>query len=146
MQPLGDITFDHVITWWVKSVILQLSRKLGWNTYVKKMVLLSVTWFILARFLYFYMSFLYFTWSRNLLKLHSATSRKVITTKLGGNTYKNEIVAYLHMMWPNHAKLIKTTSLKVALMKGIHLSRPRDFWLYYMLRNEKTIWNFYKSC
>ena len=146
MQPLGDITFDHVITWWVKSVILQLSRKLGWNTYVKKMVLLSVTWFILARFLYFYMSFLYFTWSRNLLKLHSATSRKVITTKLGGNTYNNEIVAYLHMMWPNHAKLIKATSLKVALMKGIHLSRPRDFWLYYMLGNEKTIWNFYKSC
>ena len=146
MQPLGDITFDHVITWWVKSVILQLSRKLGWNTYVKKMVLLSVTWFILARFLYFYMSFLYFTWSRNLLKLHSATSRKVITTKLGGNTYKNEIVAYLHIMWPNHTKLIKATALKVALMKGIHLSRPRDFWLYYILRNEKSICNFYKSC
>ena len=66
--------------------------------------LLSVTWFILARFLYSYMSFLYFTWSCNLLKLHSATSRKVITTKLGGNIYKNEILTYLHMMWPNHAK------------------------------------------
>ena len=43
------------------------------------------------------MSFLYVTRSRNLLKLHSATSKKAITTKLGGNTYKNEILAYLHM-------------------------------------------------
>ena len=90
---------------------------------MKKMIsLLSVTWFILARFLYSYMSFLYFTWSRNLLKLHSATSRKVITTKLGGNTYKNEILTYLHMMWPNHAKRIKATALKLALWWKVSIS------------------------
>ena len=43
------------------------------------------------------MSFLYVTCSRNLLKRHSATSKKNITTKDGGNTYKNEMVAYLYM-------------------------------------------------
>ena len=57
----------------------------------------------------------------------SATSKKTITTKLGGSTYKNEMVAYLHMTWPNHAKVIKATAPKVALMKGTHLNRPRDF-------------------
>ena len=44
------------------------------------------------------MSFLYVKWSHNLLKRHSATFKKTITTKVGGNTYKkNEMVAYLHM-------------------------------------------------
>ena len=43
------------------------------------------------------MPFLHVTWLRNLLKLHSATSKKTITTKLGGNTYKNEMVTYLQM-------------------------------------------------
>ena len=43
------------------------------------------------------MSFLYVTWSRDLSKRHSATSKKTITAKVGGNTYKNEMVAYLHM-------------------------------------------------
>ena len=43
------------------------------------------------------MAFLNVTRSRNLLKRHSATSKKTITTKVGGNTYKNEMVAYLHM-------------------------------------------------
>ena len=39
------------------------------------------------------MSFLFVTWSRNLLKLHSDET-------IRGNTYKNEIIAYLHMTWP----------------------------------------------
>ena len=110
--------------------------------------LLYVTWFIITRFLYSYMSFLYVMWSRNLLKLHSPTSKKTITTKLGWNTYKNERVAYLHMTWVDHAKVIKATAPKVALRKGtnLNLNRSRDFWLYDILKNEKSICNFYKSC
>ena len=103
-------------------------------------------WFIITLFLYSYMSFLYVTWSRNLLKLYSATSKKAITTKLGGNTYKNEILAYLHMTWPNHAKVIKATAPKVVLMKGTYLNRPCDFWLYGILTDEKSICYFYKNC
>ena len=34
---------------------------------------------------------------QNLIKLHSETSKKTATTKLSGNTYKNEMVAYIHM-------------------------------------------------
>ena len=45
------------------------------------------------------------------------TSKKTITTKLGGNTYQNEMVAYIYMTWPNHAKVIKATVPKVALFK-----------------------------
>ena len=33
------------------------------------------------------------------------------------------MVAYLHMTWPNHAKLIKVAAPKVALIKGTHLNR-----------------------
>ena len=28
MQPLGDMAFDHVITWQIKNVMSQLSRRL----------------------------------------------------------------------------------------------------------------------
>ena len=68
-----------------------------------------LTWFIIICF-YIPMSFLNVTWLRNLIKLHSATSKSSITTKLGGNTYKNEMVAYLHMTWPNHARVGKATA------------------------------------
>ena len=50
--------------------------------------------------LYSYMSFIYVIyvrWSRNLSKLHSATSTKTITTNLCENEYENEIVAYLYV-------------------------------------------------
>ena len=121
--------------------------KLGWNTYANKMIpLLYVTWFIKGRFLYSYMSFLYVIWSRNFSKLHSGTSKKTVNTKLGGNTYRNERVAYLHMTWVIHAKAIKVTASKVALMKGTNLNRPRGFWLHDTLRNVKSIFNFCKSC
>ena len=60
-------------------------------------------------FLYSYMSFLHVTWLRKLLKFHSVTSKKTLTIKLGGNTFKNEMVAYLHMKWPNEAKVGKAT-------------------------------------
>ena len=56
------------------------------------------------------MSFLYVMWSRNLLKLHGSIFKKTITTKLGGNTYKDERVAYLHMTWGDQAKVIKDTA------------------------------------
>ena len=65
--------------------------------------------------------------SRNLLKLHSPTSKKTITTKLGGNTYKNGRVAYIHMTRVNHTQVIKAAAPKVALMKSTNLNRPRDF-------------------
>ena len=90
------------------------------------------------------MSFLYVTLSRNLLKLHSITSKKSVTTKPGGNTYKNAMLAYLYMTWPNHAKLVKATAPKVALIKGAYLDRSRDFWLYDILTNERSICNFYR--
>ena len=121
--------------------------KLGWNTCANKMIpWLYVMWFIIAPFLYSYMSFLFALWPIHLLKLHSAISKKTMTTKLGGNTYKNERVTYLHMTWVNHTKVIKASAPKVDLMKGTNLKRPRDFWLYDTLTNEKSIYNFYKSC
>ena len=73
------------------------------------------------------MSFLYVMRSRNLLKLHSPTSRKTITTKLDGNTYKNKRVAYLHIAWIDHTKVMKATAPKVTLMKGTNLNTPPDF-------------------
>ena len=141
MQSLGDMSFDHVITK-LRTLYHNFDKdtitKLGWNTWYYCFMSLDL--------FYSYMSFLYVMWSRNLLKLHSPTSKKTINTKLGSITYKNERVAYLHMTWVNHAKVIKATAPKVALMKGTNLNRPRDFWLYDILTNEKSICNFYKSC
>ena len=141
MQPLGDMTFDHVITK-LRTLYHNFHKdtftKLGWNTWYYCFMSLDL--------FYSYMSFLYVMWSRNLLKLHSPTSKKTITTKLGSITYKNERVAYLHMTWVNHAKVIKATAPKVALIKGTNLNSSREFWLYDTLTNEKSICNFYKSC
>ena len=121
--------------------------KLGRNTYLNKMIpLLYGTSFIITYFLYSYTSFLYVMWSRNSLKTHSATFQKIIITKLGGNKYKNERVAYLHITWVNHGKVIKGTAAKVVLMKGTNRNRSRDLWLYDILTNEKRISNFYRSC
>ena len=138
------VNWESYITTFTKTAI----TKLGWNTYANKMIpFLYVTWFVIARFLFSYMSFLYVTWSRNLSKLHSPTSKKTITTKLGGSTCKNDRVAYLHMIGRNHAKVIKATAPpKIALMKDTHLNRSRDFWLYDILTNKKSICKFYKSC
>ena len=58
--------------------------------------------------------FLYVTWLRNLLKFQSETSKKAITTNLGKNTYQNEMVAYLHITWPNPAKTIKAIAMFAA--------------------------------
>ena len=133
MQSLGDMTFDHVITK-LRTLYHNFDKatitKLGWNTWLCHVI---------------YLSFLYVMWSRNLLKLHSPTSKKTKTTKLGNITYKNERVSCLHMTWVNYAKVIKATALKVALMKGANLNRPRDFWLYGTLTNEKGICNCCKS-
>ena len=125
---------DH----YIKNVTSHFSQRYTWYYCFMSRDLYS--------FLYSYMSFLYVMWSRNLLKLHSPTSKKTINTKLGSITYKNERVAYLHMTWVNHAKVIKATAPKVALMKGTNLNSPREFWLYDTLTNEKSICNFYKSC
>ena len=134
MQPLGDMTFDHVITK-LRTLYHNFHKdtitKLGWNTWYYCFMSLDL--------FYSYMSFLYVMWSRNLLKLHSPTSKKTINTKLGSITYKNERVAYLHMTWVNHAKVIKATAPKVALMKGTHLNRLHDFGLYDILTNGKSI-------
>ena len=82
------------------------------------------------------MSFIIF-----LFVIRSAASTKTIITSLDiyiyENTYENEMVAYLHVMWPNHGKVIKTTAPKVALMKGIHLNRPHDLWLHDILTKWK---------
>ena len=124
---------DHMVNWerYITTFTKTTITKFGWNTYANKMI-----------------PFLYVTWSRNLLELHGANSKKAITTKLGRNTYKNEsinsVIKFyckennkkvsiwrdLHMTWPNHAKVFKATAPKVAFMKGTHLQRPRYFWLY----------------
>ena len=85
--------------------------------------------------LYSHVSFLYVTWSCNLSKLYSATFKKTISTKLGGNTYQNEMVQYLHV-----TKVIKARPTKVSLIKGTHLNWPYDLWLYVILTNEESIW------
>ena len=77
--------------------------------------------------------------------IHNATSTKTRTTNLGGNTYQNEMVAYLHAMWPNHAKVIKTTAPKFALMKGTHLNRPHELRLHIPWQMKSACSNFYKS-
>ena len=90
----------------VKNDISQFSQRYNDQTWLEYMIpLFYFTWFIINRFLHPYMSFLYVMWSHNLLKLYSPTSKKSITTEPGGNTYKNEGVAYLHMTWVNHAKV-----------------------------------------
>ena len=141
MQPLLDITFDHVITK-LRTLYHNFHKdtitKFGWNAWYYC--------FMSRNLFYSYMSFLYAMWSRNFLKLHIPTSKKSIINKLGSITYKSENIAYLHMTWVNHAKVIKATAPKVALMKGTNLKRPRDFWLYDTLTNKKSICNVYKSC
>ena len=84
-------------------------------------------------------------WSRDLLKLHSPTSKKTAATKLGGNIYKNERVAYLHMTWFNHAKVIKAIAPKVALIKGTNLNGQCDFWLYDIWQMERAYATFTKA-
>ena len=104
MQPLGDMTFDHVVTK-LRTLCHNFHKdaitKLSWNTWYH-----CFTWFVITRFLYFYISFLYVIRLGNVLKLHSPTSKKTITTRLGGNIYKNERVAYFHMAWVNHYMII----------------------------------------
>ena len=53
------------------------------------------------------------------------------------------MLTYFHMTWPNHAKIIKATTPRVALMKGTHLNRSLEFWLYDVWTNEKSVCNFY---
>ena len=83
----------------------------------------------------YYMSFIIF-----LDVIYGATSMKTITISIGGNTYQNKVVAYVHAIWPNLAKVIKTTAPKFASMKGTHLNRSHDLWLHDILTNEKCMW------
>ena len=109
--------------------------------------LLYVNIFIIRHILYFYILFIYViyvTWSRNLLKLHNATSTKTITSNVRGNSYKNKVVAYLHVTWPNHAKVIKATAPKVALMKGTPLNRPCDLIMWYLDKWKEHVATFTK--
>ena len=113
MQPLYDLTFDHVITRQIKNMSKLLQRLQSPNLVGKDM---RIKWY------YGFTSRDYathITWSSNLLKLHSATFTKTrTTTNLGGNTYQKEMVVYLHATWPNHAKVIKVTVPNVASVKG----------------------------
>ena len=128
MQTLGGMTFDHVITWWIKKSYYNLYEdtitKLDWNAYANNMIpLLCNTWFIITRFLNSYMPFLYVIWSRNLLKFLRATFKMFITTKQSGNIYKDESVAYLHLTWINHAEVINARDARIALKKDTNLKR-----------------------
>ena len=150
MQPLGDMTFDHVITWWIKKLYYNFHEdtitKRGWNTYASNMIsLLCDKWFIIIRFLNSYMLLLYVMWSRNLLKLLSATFKKIITTKQSENVYKNKRVAYLHLTWVNQAKVINATAAKIALMKGTNLKDNVDFDYMISWQMERASSNFKKA-
>ena len=59
-------------------------------------------------------------------KLHSATFKKVITPRLGGNAYQQEKLPLLLVTCLNNAKEIKATTHKLALMKGTYYYRPLD--------------------
>ena len=108
MQPLYDQTFDHVITRQIKNMSKLLQRLQSPNLVGKDM---RIKWY------HDYTS--HITWSGNLLKLQSATFMKTrTTTNLGGNTYQKEMVVYLHVLWPNQAKVIKVTVPDVASVKG----------------------------
>ena len=106
---------------------------------------LYVTWFIISHLLCSCISFIYvtyITWLRDLFKLHSATSTKILTTNKITTKWeyiKQWEVAYPHVTWPNHAKVIKATAPKVVSMKGTYLNRPRDLWLHDILKNEKLV-------
>ena len=74
--------------------------------------------------------FLHVTWLNPVITWHTIT-------RLGGNAYQNERVSLLHFKWPNHPKVIKATTHKLALMKGSCSYRARDLWLRDILINEE---------
>ena len=76
-------------------------------------------------------------WSPWHLKLPSATSKNAAITKLGGNAYQNERVALLHVTYPKHVEVIKTTVSKFELMKDVHPYKRSDIWLCDTLINEE---------
>ena len=153
-QPLYDMAFDHVITWQIKNIISHkfykgYSHQTWLEGYENNIApWLYVKWFIISHLLYSYMSFvyvIYIIWSRNLVKLQSATSTKTITTNLGGNTYQNEMAAYLHVTWPNNAKVIKATTLKLLQWK-VPISTDHvifDYMISWQMKGACS--NFYKS-
>ena len=135
------INYKCYITTFTKTA----NTKIGINTYANKLIpFLYLTGYIITRCLYYYMSLLHITWSRNFLKLQCATFNKTITTNLGGIIYEIERAAYPCMTWPNHAQVIKANTSIVA--EFTHLKRLLDFWLYYILENKQSISNFHKSC
>ena len=112
--------------------------------------------------------------SRDKVKYHSAIFKKATITKYGEETYQNEKLPCLHFTWcnhvitwhlrtsqrnfqevyncqiwwkwPNHAKVIKATIFKFALMKGTHPYRPRKLWLCGIpINGEHNVTNFKKA-
>ena len=59
IQPLGDMAFDHVITWYIKNIISQQRLQTWLEHNENKIVpLLYVMRFITCHLLYSYMSFI----------------------------------------------------------------------------------------
>ena len=139
MQPLYDLTFDHMITRQIKKMSQLLQRLQSPNVVGKDM---RIKWY------HGYKSRDYtshITWSSNLLKLHSATFTKTRTSNLGGNTYQKEMVVYLHVTWPNHTKVIKATVPNVASVKGTLSINHMIFHYMISWQMKRACSNFYKS-
>ena len=91
MQPLSDMAFDHAITSQTKNIISQLLHRLQLPNLVGTHM--RIKWYhcYMPRDLLYVIYYILYV-------IHSATSTKTITANLGGNTYQNEMVVYLHVM------------------------------------------------
>ena len=115
------MTFDHVIRWEIKNVIVQSSRKLQ----LLNLVVIHI----------------------KMKHYHSYVWRGVITrsldrqlgmpTKIGG--------CHSYISWPNHAKVIKATAPKLVLIKSTHTYRTLGLWLCYPGKWRASNHNFRKS-
>ena len=101
-QPNDGMTLDHVIRCQIKSLKVQLSRRLQSLNVV--VIHQNET-----------LPFLYVTWCNH-----------VVTWQTSENAYQNRRVPLLHSMRPNHAEVIKAAVPKFALMKATDCYRARD--------------------
>ena len=122
------MTFDHVIRWQIKNVIMHnasitkstITKRDG-NTYQNETL-----------------PYLHVTWCNHVITWYASF-------KIGGNAYQNERVPVLHFTWPNHTKVIKATAPKVVLVKG---TQSQDKWSLIMWIPDKwraSNYKFYKN-
>ena len=107
IQLTDDWNFDHVIMWQIKNVTVQFPQRLQSINVVRI--------HIRMKHYYYHISHDKITRSRDIQKNFGGIFKKATIIKIGKSAYQNERVPYA--MWPNHAKVIKATAPKLALMK-----------------------------